>query len=74
MLCKYIRETMTDTELFSRDEVKELDRWIKGVLDSKHPDVLGPSTCFHHLFEMSVRWCQAHPDQIPREPNPKLRI
>lgn len=74
ILCKYIRETMTDTEVFSRDEIKELDRWIERVLDAEHPDVLGPSTCFHHLFEMAVRWCQAHPDLIPHEPNPALRI
>jgi hypothetical protein len=74
ILCKYIRETMTDTEVFSRDEIGEINTWIDRVLDAEHPDVLGPATSFHHLFELAARWCQAHPDLILREPNPALRI
>ena len=74
ILCKYIRETMTDADVFSRDEIGEINRWIDRVLDAEHPDVLGPATSFHHLFEMAVRWCQAHSDPIPRAPNPALRI
>jgi hypothetical protein len=73
-LCKYIREIMTDPAVFNRDEIAEIDTWITRVLDADHPDVLGPATCFHHLFEMAVRWCQSHPDLIPRVPSPALRI
>jgi hypothetical protein len=43
-------------------------------LDASHPGVRGQATCFHHLSEMAVRWCQSHPDLIPREPNSALRI
>src|SRR4051794_21972595 len=73
-LCKFIRGTMVNGDVFSRDEIKKVEGWIDRILDSEHPDVLGPSTCFHHLFEMAVRWCHAHPELIPHEANSSLRI
>jgi hypothetical protein len=74
MLCKFVRQNLRDPKVFSPDELDEIDRCVRRVLDTEHPDVFGPTTCFHRLFEMTVRWCDANPDFIPREQDPKLRI
>jgi hypothetical protein len=74
MLCKFIRQTLKDPKVFGPDALEEIDKCVDRVLDYEHPDVSGTSTCFHRLFEMAVRWCERHPDLIPREPNPALRI
>jgi len=74
ILCHYVSETMLDSNVFSRTEIEEIKSSIERVLDSAHPDVLGDKTCFHYLFEMSVRWCQAHPNLIPHHQNSALKI
>lgn len=74
MLCKFIRQTLKDPKVFGPDALEEIDKCVDRVLDYEHPDVSGTSTCFHRLFEMAVRWCEVHPDLIPHEPNPALRI
>jgi hypothetical protein len=74
MLCKFIRQNLKDPKVFSPVELEEIDKCIDRVLNAEHPDVSGASTCFHRLFEITVRWCEMHPDLIPRESNPTLRI
>ena len=74
MLCEFIRENLRDPKVFGPTELEEIDKCVDRILDEKRPDVTGPSTCFHRLFEMTVKWCEAHPDLIQRDHNPALRI
>lgn len=74
MLCKFVRQTLKDPKVFDPEGLKEIDESVDRILDFEHPDVSGTSTCFHRLFERTVQWCEKHPDLIPREPNPALRI
>lgn len=74
MLCKFIRQNLKDPKVFSSDDLEEIDKCVDRVLDVEYPDVSGSSTCFHRLFELTVRWCDAHPDLISREQNPALHV
>jgi hypothetical protein len=74
ILCKFIRDNLKDPKVFSRDELEQIDKCVDRILDAEHPDISGPITCFHQLFEMTVRWCDAHPDLISRESDPALHI
>jgi hypothetical protein len=72
ILCKYLRENLKDPAIFTTDEIQEIDQCIDQVLDAKHPDLSGSSSCYYRLAEKVVRWCKAKPDLITRPPNPSL--
>jgi hypothetical protein len=73
-LCRSMRETLNDPEVFSAAELLEIHRCATRVLRSKNSDIDGPTTSFHRLAEYAVRWCAAHPEPIHRQLDPKLRI
>lgn len=73
LLCGYVREHLTDPEVFAPEEIAEIDRCIDRFLDAKHPDVRLSGSCHHVLREKIVKWCHSKPDLIPNIANPALR-
>jgi len=67
ILCQFLRDNLKDPSVFSAEEIEKIDHWIDRILDSKRPDNNGPGTCFSHLAEQVVRWCEAKKKLVPRE-------
>jgi hypothetical protein len=74
ILCRYVRTTLKDPEVFNAEEMREIDRCVTRILRSKTPDISGPTTSFHRMAELAIRWCAAHPEPISRDLNLQLRI
>ena len=51
--CKYVRETMADTEVFDDEEIRSINSSIDGVLDAEFPDVMGQATCFSSVSRLA---------------------
>jgi hypothetical protein len=71
-MCQYLRQTLKDHTVFSAEEMEQIDRWIDRILEKDRPDIKGPGTCFSHLAEQVVRWCQAKKNLMPHELNTAL--
>ena len=74
LFCNFLRKILDDPAIFSTEEIEEIKRCIKRVRASRNPDICGTDTSFHRLTEKVVKWCESHPEPIPREPDPELHI
>jgi hypothetical protein len=73
ILCQYLRLKLKDPTVFSAKEIEQIDDWIDRVLKTNCPDTQGQGTCFSHLAEQVVRWCEAKGDLVPHRLNHALR-
>ena len=67
ILCQFLRDNLKDPTVFSAEEIQHIDEWIDRILDSKRPDTSGPGTCFSHLAEKVVRWCESKKKLLPHD-------
>ena len=72
-MCKYLRDRLSDTTVFSAAELRDVDRCIRRILDSDNPDINGSITCYDVIAEKVVRWCLAHATPLPESGNPLLQ-
>jgi len=72
IMCQFLLENLNDPRVFSAKEIEDMRRWIGQILDSKQTHPKGPDTCFSHIAEQVVRWCDATKKLIPHELNSEL--
>lgn len=74
-LARFVGRSLDDPETFTPEELAGLRRAITQVIEDRdQPDVSGHGSPHYLISEMAVRWCLAHPDPIPRQNDPELRI
>jgi hypothetical protein len=72
MMCRYLREKLSDPNVFTNDDIKEINQCIDRILVDDRPDVMGPTTSYDRVAEKVVRWCMARQTPIPHQQNPDL--
>lgn len=65
LMCRFLREKLADSAVFSREEIAHMNSCIDRILDEEYPDIDGPYTCYDRLAEQVVRWCSARKEPIP---------
>jgi hypothetical protein len=73
LMCKYLRKHLSDPEVFTPDEIAEIDSCVDRFLDARNPDVRLSGSCHHLIAEKVVKWCHWEPNMIPHLANPALR-
>ena len=72
ILVGYVRDTLLNSGLFDEAAVQEIERDSQRLLDFERPETADET--YDRLTDRIVEWSQAHPEPVPREPNPALRI
>lgn len=68
----YIRTQLIGSGIFTGAAASEIEHDINRLLDFERPETSDEP--YDRLTDRIVEWSRAHPDPVPREPNPALRI
>jgi len=70
----YVERTILGDDTFDTERQAAIRSDIAEISDYEYPNVGGQGTCYYNLSEAVVDWCMLHPEPIPREPDPGLRM
>jgi hypothetical protein len=72
ILAGYLKETLLDSSLFDAAQQLQISTDVERLLDSEHPET--SDAPYDRLSDRIVDWARAHPDPVPRDPNPALNL
>lgn len=72
VLVAYVRQTLLESGLFDTDARQEIERDARRLLEFECPAT--SEEPYDRLTDRVVEWSRAHPEPVPRELNPHLRI
>jgi prepilin-type processing-associated H-X9-DG protein len=72
LLVGFVRHTLLTSGPFSAAVVAEIERDTGRLLDFEHPETSDEP--YDRLSDRVVEWSREHPDPLPRELNPSVRI
>jgi hypothetical protein len=70
ILAKFLLDTLTASAVLSATVKTQLRQDIERVLDFEDPYT--DDDLFDRIERALLDWCSAHPDPVPRQPNPDL--
>jgi len=70
ILAKFLLDTLTESAVLSDQSKAQLRLDIQRVLDFEDPYT--EDDLFDRIERALLDWCAAHPDPVPRAPNPAL--
>jgi hypothetical protein len=74
-LIRFLGETLDDPGTFTDEERRQVRASAESILaNPESPDLSGRGSPYHHLTEMAVRWCLAHPEPVPHAADPTLGV
>jgi hypothetical protein len=71
-MCQFLRESLSDPQVFTHEEIAQINLSIDRILIVDRPDVMGPASSYDYIAEKVVRWCLLRKALIPRAANPAL--
>ena len=72
ILSGYIRTQLIGSGIFTGAAACEIAQDINRILDFEQPETSDEP--YDRLTDRIVEWSRAHPEPVPHEPNPALRI
>jgi hypothetical protein len=70
ILAEYLRSTLIGSGLFDGDAGEQIEADVARLREYEHP--ASSDELYDRLTERVVEWSRAHPDPVPREPDPRL--
>jgi hypothetical protein len=70
-LVAYLRERLPDPHVFDADATAEIGADLSALGTVDHPYL--DDDVYDRLRRRVVEWCEAHPEPVPRTPDPDLR-
>src|SRR5262249_13816778 len=70
ILARFLLETLTASAVLTDETKAQLRRDVQRVLDVENP--YPADDLFDRIERVLLDWCAAHPDPVPRAPNPAL--
>lgn len=74
LMLDYIERTLLSDQTFEPERQAKVRKDLQEIRDYENPNTGGHGTCYYNLTEAVVDWCLQHPELIPREADPNLKL